>query len=178
MSLVTLLADTYYSYSNYNNHLAKPGLLLVVVIGYILLALLALITFGNQIWFYILAAKAFKSFAYLSEFLIGLVYLILGTMIIYYGEKIALVVMSRQYNTFDPSNDMSYKLRILSLSIGGLFLLKSLSGLLTGLKFFDDFYPVSIGPNIWDFFVIWKFLTFLDILNYWNSTYSYLHHCG
>lgn len=75
-------------------------------------------------------------------------------MIIYYGEKIALVVMSRQYNTFDPSNDMSYKLRILSLSIGGLFLLKSLSGLLTGLKFFDDFYPVSIGPNIWDFFVI------------------------
>ena len=47
MSLVTLLADTYYSYSNYNNHLAKPGLLLVVVVGYILLALLALITFGN-----------------------------------------------------------------------------------------------------------------------------------
>lgn len=49
MSLVTLLADTYYSYSNYNNHLAKPGLLLVVVCGYILLALLGLITFGNNL---------------------------------------------------------------------------------------------------------------------------------
>lgn len=74
-------------------------------------------------------------------------------MIIYYGEKIALVVINRQYNTFDPSNDMSYKLRILSVSIGGLFLLKSLAGLLTGLQFFDDFYPVKIGANQWDFLV-------------------------
>lgn len=47
MSLVTLLADTYYQYSNYNNHLAKPALLLVVVSGYIILALMALITFSK-----------------------------------------------------------------------------------------------------------------------------------
>ncbi len=74
-------------------------------------------------------------------------------MIIYYGEKIALVVRIKTYDTYDPSNDMSFKLRILAISIGGLFLLKSLCGLLTALHFFDDIYPISIGANIWDFFV-------------------------
>jgi hypothetical protein len=161
MSLVTLLSDTYYSYSNYNNHFAKPALLMVVVCCYIILAVVGLITFGKKnylfkINFKYLVSKSFKTFAYLSEFLIGLIYLVLGTMIIYYGEKIALVVAVRQYsNTFEPTtNDMSVKLRILSVTIGGLFLLKSLFGLLTAMKFFDDFYPVSIGANVWDFFVI------------------------
>ncbi len=45
--LLTILADSYYSDSNYNNHLAKPAILLVVVGSYIVLALIALITFGN-----------------------------------------------------------------------------------------------------------------------------------
>lgn len=38
--------------------------------------------------------------------------------------------------------------------VGGLFLLKGLFGLITALKFFDDVYPVSIGANIWDFFIM------------------------
>ena len=46
MSLVTFLADLYYSNSNYQNHLAKPALLLAVISTYIILALIALITFG------------------------------------------------------------------------------------------------------------------------------------
>jgi len=45
--LLTILADSYYSDSNYNNHLAKPAFLLVVVSSYILLALIALISFGK-----------------------------------------------------------------------------------------------------------------------------------
>lgn len=74
-------------------------------------------------------------------------------MIIYYGEKIAMVVRIKTYDAYDPANDMSVKLRILSVSIGGLFLLKSLCGLLTAFHFFDDIFPVCIGANIWDFFV-------------------------
>lgn len=75
-------------------------------------------------------------------------------MIIYYGQKISEVVrIKTSYDTSDPASDMSYKLRILSLSIGGMFLFKSFCGLLTALHFFDDFYPVSIGANQWDFFV-------------------------
>lgn len=50
MYLVTFLADLYYSNIEYNNHLAKPALLLIVVSAYIILALMALITFGNLIF--------------------------------------------------------------------------------------------------------------------------------
>lgn len=96
----------------------------------------------------------------MSEFLIGLVYLVLGAMIIYYGEKIAESVMSKQNQTSDPSSDMSVKMRILSLTIGALFMIKSLCGFLTAFGFFDDFYPVSIGANVWDFIVRTNFICF------------------
>lgn len=29
--------------------------------------------------------------------------------------------------------------------------MKGIFGLITAFKFFDDVYPVSVGPNIWDF---------------------------
>ena len=45
--LLTILADLYYSNSDYNNHMAKPAFLLVVVSAYIVLALIALISFGK-----------------------------------------------------------------------------------------------------------------------------------
>jgi hypothetical protein len=48
MYLVTFLADLYYSNIEYNNHLAKPALLLIVVSAYIILAMMALITFGKK----------------------------------------------------------------------------------------------------------------------------------
>jgi hypothetical protein len=47
MYLVTFLADLYYSNTEYNNHLAKPALLMIVVSSYIILALMMLITFGK-----------------------------------------------------------------------------------------------------------------------------------
>ena len=45
MYLVTFLADLYYTSIEYNNHLAKPALFLICVSAYIILALMALITF-------------------------------------------------------------------------------------------------------------------------------------
>jgi len=44
--LVTFFADLYYSNIEYNNHLAKPAILMIVVSSYILLALMALFTFS------------------------------------------------------------------------------------------------------------------------------------
>lgn len=83
----------------------------------------------------------------------AVVYSILGTMIVYYGEKISELFTIKNTRSYDPSNDIGKKLRVLSLSIGGLFLLKSFCGFLTAFHFFGDFYPVAIGANVWDFFV-------------------------
>jgi hypothetical protein len=158
MNLVTFLADLYYSHSNYNNHLAKPAMILVVVCSYILLTLLALITFGK--FNLTVAANAFKAFAYLAEFLIGILYLVLGSMLIYYGMKIATIFgatptgASRYEQIQDNSNyETNMKLKILSNVIGGLFLFKSFLALLSAFHFFHDFYPTSIGANLWDFLV-------------------------
>ncbi len=75
-------------------------------------------------------------------------------MIIYYGEKIAELFNSKSGRSNSSSaSDVGKKLRILSLSIGGLFLFKSLCGLLTALHLFGDVYPISFGANIWDFLV-------------------------
>lgn len=82
----------------------------------------------------------------------AVVYLILGAMIIYYGEKISELFAGKS-KSYDASNDIAKKLRMLSLSIGGLFLFKSFCGLLTALHIFGDFYPKSIGANVWDFLV-------------------------
>lgn len=35
--------------------------------------------------------------------------------------------------------------------VGGLFLIKGISGLATAFRLFDDIYPTSIGANVWDF---------------------------
>jgi hypothetical protein len=83
----------------------------------------------------------------------AVVYMILGAMTVYYGEKISELFALKNSRSYDPSSNVGQKLRTLSVSIGCLFLLKSLCGLLTSLHIFGDFYPVSIGANIWDFFV-------------------------
>ncbi len=49
MYFVTSLTDLYYSNTDYVNHLTKPALLLTVVSSYIILAMMALITFGKNI---------------------------------------------------------------------------------------------------------------------------------
>lgn len=107
------------------------------------------------------ASKNFKSLAYSAEFLIGILYLILGSMIIYYGEKINKNIEKTDYERASINNTKN-KLNFISMATGGLFLIKSFFGLLTAFHIFDDFYPVSIGPNIWDFFVFYIILI-LDV---------------
>ncbi len=48
MYLVTYLTDLYHSSIEYYNHLTKPALLLTVVSSYIILVMMALITFGKK----------------------------------------------------------------------------------------------------------------------------------
>jgi hypothetical protein len=82
----------------------------------------------------------------------AVVYATLGTMIIYYGEKCAGILTIKN-KAYGQNNENTHKLIVLSFSIGGIFLIKSLCGLLTAFHVFGDFYPVSIGANVWDFFV-------------------------
>jgi hypothetical protein len=123
MYLATFLVDLYYTNIDYNNHLMKPFLGLIVGGGYLILIFLALIT---------LIAKAYLIFYYISEFLMAVLYLVLGTMIIYFGRQVSFIFESKTQNKFDSSNDMSHKLSILSNSIGGLFVIKGITGVLTG----------------------------------------------
>lgn len=79
MALIYLLADYYYTLKDETNHIIYPTLRIIVVSGYIIIALIALVTF---------ASKEFKLFAYTSEFVIGIVYIITSSMIIYFGQLI------------------------------------------------------------------------------------------
>lgn len=81
MGLVTVLVEYYYLIKNQKNHLVHLILRVIVVFGYFLIAIIALISFAFQ---------SFKSFAYNSEFVIGVVYIAIGTMFIYYGSKIVI----------------------------------------------------------------------------------------
>jgi hypothetical protein len=82
-------------------------------------------------------------------------------MLIYYGRKMATrfddtpnsEVKYADYYTTNQFSETTVKLQILSSAIGGLFLLKSFLALLSAFHFFDDFYPVSLGANLWDFLV-------------------------
>lgn len=79
MALIYLLADYFYFMKNETNHVVFPTLRIIVVSGYIIIAMIAIISFGS---------KQFKMFMYQSEFVIGVVYIIVSSMIIYYGQLI------------------------------------------------------------------------------------------
>jgi hypothetical protein len=83
-------------------------------------------------------------------------------MLIYYGRKITnrfdnttpgTTKYADYYTSNNQYSETTVKLQILSNVIGGLFLLKSFLALLSAFHFFDDFYPVSWGANLWDFLV-------------------------
>jgi len=141
MYLATFLIDLYYSIIEYNNHLLKPSLYLLVIGGYSILGLLAIITF---------LSGTYISFYFISEFLMAILYLILGTVIIYYGRKVSIDLVSKNLGTFDLSNEgeMGKKLSIISNSIGFLFILKGVTGVLTG----GNFLTPTKFINIYDFF--------------------------
>lgn len=43
---------------------------------------------------------------------------------------------------------------MITRAVGGLFFIKGFLCLLTAFKCFDDVYPLSIGANPWDFFMM------------------------
>ena len=137
MYLATFFSDIYYTTIGYTNHLLRPALTITINGGYIFLCLVALIT---------LLAKTYKVFFYISELLMALLYLVLGSVIIYFGKKVSEIVKSKsQQNNFDSSRDNN--LGLMSFSIGGLFVLKGVSGVIGGLGAYDP--P---NHNIYDFF--------------------------
>ena len=138
MYLCTFLSDIYYTHIEYNNYLIKPILIFIVVIGYIILSILAFFTFVFQ---------AFLKFYLISEFLIAILYLVLGSLIAYFGNKICSIFINR-IDKFENSNEIGKKVKILTFSIGGLFILKGLSGFFSGISILD---PTEY-PNIYDFF--------------------------
>ncbi len=137
--LAIFFSDIYYKIEGYLNHLLRPALTIMINSGYFFLALIAIIT---------LLAKAYKSFFYISELLMALLYLLLGYVIFYYGRKASQIFESQGRNSNyeshqkDPNN-----FGVMGLSLGGLFLLKGICGLLEGIKVFSP--P---NHNVFDFF--------------------------
>ena len=76
----------------------------------------------------------------------ALLYLILGTIIIYFGKKSSEIFKKQSQDNFN-SSDQDKRLSITSFSIGGLFLLKGVSGVLGGIGAYDP--P---NHNVYDFF--------------------------
>jgi hypothetical protein len=95
----------------------------------------------------------FKTFAYWSEFLIGLLYFILGGLILFFGEKLYKNMEIDEGGERQSVNNTRNKFNMISLATGVLFLIKGLCGLISAFHLFGDIYPISLGPNIWDFFV-------------------------
>jgi len=142
MALIYLLADYYYTLKDETNHIVYPILRIIVVSGYIVIALIALISF---------ASKQFKMFMYSSEFVIGVVYIITSSMIIYYGQLIGNFFLEKyKYETRISTS----KIHLITRLVGGLFFLKGVFGLITAFRVFDDIYPTYFGANVWDFMMM------------------------
>lgn len=96
MGLIYILADYYYEIKDESNHIVYPTLRIIVVSGYIIIAMIGLISF---------ASKQFKMFMYSSEFIIGIVYIITSSMIIYYGQLIGNFLLEKY--KFENNEDYS-----------------------------------------------------------------------
>lgn len=51
----------------------------------------------------------YKGFAYASELIIGIAYLIIGFLIIYYGQKVANVFELKFLESFEGNREMTFK---------------------------------------------------------------------
>ena len=132
------LSEIYTHFSGYQNLLIEPFLTLLINGCYAFLALIALIT---------LLAKAYKTFFYISELLMALLYLVLGVTIMYNGKN-----ASDSYNeNLKEKNYENYKNKnnygITGISLGVLFILKGICGLLEGIGVYSP--P---NHNVFDFF--------------------------
>jgi hypothetical protein len=151
--LAIFFSDIYYKIEGYLNHLLRPALTIMINSGYFFLALIAIIT---------LLAKAYKSFFYISELLMALLYLVLGCVMIYCGKIASSLFEGKtSYNAILYENT----LKKMSYSIGALFLLKGVSGVLEGIGLYSP--P---NHNVFDFF--WFLI--LEIL----PTVIYIYYSG
>ena len=132
---LAIIFSEIYKTTGYTSHILRPILTILINSGYVILTLIAIIT---------LLAKAYKAFFYISELLMALLYLVLGSVIIYLGKIASEVFIGKNYydnNTYD------YNLRMMAFSIGGLFLLKGICGILEGIGAYSP--P---NHNVFDFF--------------------------
>lgn len=113
MALIYLLADYFYTLKDETNHFVYPTLRILVVSAYIIIALIALISF---------ASKQFKTFMYSSEFIIGVVYIITSSMIIYYGQLIGNFFLDKyKYENSASYSKVSKNYLLLFLNITACF---------------------------------------------------------
>ena len=138
MYLATLFSDIYYTTIDYKNHLLRPALTIIINGGYMFLGLIALIT---------LFCRAYKIFFYISELLMALLYLVLGSVLVYFGNKVSEIFKAKSQQNFLESSESENNLGFMCVCIGGLFLLKGVSGVLGGVGAFDP--P---NHNVYDFF--------------------------
>ena len=162
INLAIMLSDAYYDTEDYTNHILKPMLIIMINSGYVILTLVAIIT---------LLAKAYKAFFYISELLMALLYLVLGSVMVYFGKKAYEALTKNENNINGPqANNM----RIMSISIGALFLLKGICGILEGIGAYSP--P---NHNVFDFlwFLILEILPtiiyiYFSKLIYFKSNYN------
>ena len=162
INLAIMLSDAYYYTEDYTNHILKPMLIIMINSGYVILTLVAIIT---------LLAKAYKAFFYISELLMALLYLVLGSVMAYFGKKAYEALTKNENNINRPqANNM----RIMSISIGALFLLKGICGILEGIGAYSP--P---NHNVFDFlwFLILEILPtiiyiYFSKLIYFKSNYN------
>lgn len=135
INLAIFFSNIYYNISSYENHILRPALTIMINGGYVFLALIAIIT---------LLAKAYKSFFYISELLMALLYFVLGSVIIYFGKKASEILVDK-YNY--GNSGFNNNICMISFSIGSLFLLKGVTGILEGIGAYSP--P---NHNVFDFF--------------------------
>ena len=132
---LAIIFSEIYKTTGYTSHILRPILTILINSGYVILSLIAIIT---------LLAKAYKAFFYISELLMALLYLILGSVIIYLGKIASEVFIGKNY--YD-NNAYDNNIRMMAFSIGGLFLLKGICGILEGIGAYSP--P---NHNVFDFF--------------------------
>ena len=132
---LAIIFSEIYRTSGYTSHILRPALIILINSGYVILAIVAIIT---------LLAKSYKAFFYISELLMALLYLVLGSVIIYLGKCASEVFMDK--NIYENSG-FDNNIRMMAFSIGGLFLLKGICGILEGIGAYSP--P---NHNVFDFF--------------------------
>ena len=55
----------------------------------------------------------YKGFAYSSEFVIGLIFLVIGLLIMYYGQQVSYVFEMKSMDNYEENKEMSFKVNFI-----------------------------------------------------------------